>query len=92
MRTPTACNSHPICHLQSLTVYVLEDFQSIFAVNTFGPYYFSRALVRSWLGLHVYMKSDRDPIDVANMKNVGLKKQILFVSSISALVAWNPQR
>ncbi|AFR99088.1 cytoplasmic protein [Cryptococcus neoformans C23] len=69
-----------------------EDFQSIFAVNTFGPYYLSRALVRSWLGLPVSVNSVSDPIDVANAKNVNLKKQILFVSSISALVAMNPQR
>ncbi|OXM75559.1 cytoplasmic protein [Cryptococcus neoformans Bt63] len=69
-----------------------EDFQSIFAVNTFGPYYLSRALVRSWLGLPVSVSSVSDPIDVANAKNVNLKKQILFVSSISALVAMNPQR
>lgn len=73
-------------------VNVSEDFQSIFAVNTFGPYYFSRALVRSWLGLPVSVNSVSDPIDVANAKNVNLKKQILFVSSISALVAMNPQR
>lgn len=73
-------------------VNVSEDFQSIFAVNTFGPYYLSRALVRSWLGLPVSVNSVSDPIDVANAKNVNLKKQILFVSSISALVAMNPQR
>lgn len=73
-------------------VNVSEDFQSIFAVNTFGPYYLSRALVRSWLGLPVSVSSVSDPIDVANAKNVNLKKQILFVSSISALVAMNPQR
>ncbi|ODO05045.1 hypothetical protein I350_05658 [Cryptococcus amylolentus CBS 6273] len=49
------------------------DIQSIFAVNTYHPYYLSRALVRSWLHLPI-------------------PKQILFISSISALVAMNPQR
>ncbi|ADV25346.1 cytoplasmic protein [Cryptococcus gattii E566] len=62
-----------------------EDFQSIFAVNTFGSYYLSRALIRSWLGLPVSANSASDPIDIASMRNVDLKKQILFVSSISAL-------
>ncbi|WVQ91974.1 hypothetical protein IAS59_005782 [Cryptococcus gattii] len=69
-----------------------EDFQSIFAVNTFGSYYLSRALIRSWLGLPVSANSASDPIDIASMRNVDLKKQILFVSSISALVAMSPQR
>ncbi|KAE8540843.1 hypothetical protein D1P53_003207 [Cryptococcus gattii VGV] len=69
-----------------------EDFQSIFAVNTFGAYYLSRALIRSWLGLPVSVNSASDPIDIASMRNVDLKKQILFVSSISALVAMSPQR
>ncbi|ODN98963.1 hypothetical protein I350_07112 [Cryptococcus amylolentus CBS 6273] len=52
------------------------DIQNIFAVNTYHPYYLSRAL----------------DLDIPSIKGLNLKKQILFVSSISALVAMNPQR
>ncbi|WVQ74147.1 hypothetical protein IAR50_003739 [Cryptococcus sp. DSM 104548] len=69
------------------------DIQNIFAVNTYHPYYLSRALVRSWLHLPIPVSSSgKEELDIANIKGVNLKKQILFVSSISALVAMNPQR
>ncbi|WVO24093.1 uncharacterized protein IAS62_005457 [Cryptococcus decagattii] len=55
-----------------------EDFQSISAVNTFGSYYLSRALIQSWLGLPVSVNSASDPIDIASMRNIDLKKKILF--------------
>jgi sorbose reductase len=69
------------------------ELQNIFAVNAFGPIYTARALVRSWLGLPI-------PIDSANhtalteIKEKGRLlqgKQVLFVSSISGLVAMSPQ-
>ncbi|KIR58180.1 cytoplasmic protein [Cryptococcus bacillisporus CA1873] len=64
-----------------------EDFQSIFAVNTFGSYYLSRALIRSWLGLPVSVNSASDPIDIASMRNVDLKKQI-FLYLVSRRTVW----
>ncbi|ODN73132.1 hypothetical protein L202_07698 [Cryptococcus amylolentus CBS 6039] len=76
------------------------DIQNIFAVNTYHPYYLSRALVRSWLHLPIPVSSSssdssspsKEDLDIPSIKGLNLKKQILFVSSISALVAMNPQR
>ncbi|ODN77310.1 cytoplasmic protein [Cryptococcus wingfieldii CBS 7118] len=74
---------------------------NIFAVNTYHPYYLSRALVRSWLHLPIPVSSSssssfsspsKEDLDIPSIKGLNLKKQILFVSSISALVAMNPQR
>jgi sorbose reductase len=68
----------------------VDEFGRIFEVNTYGPYYFARALVRSWLGLPV----DVDPLSLTNAVPTAKKlgKQILFISSISGLVAMKPQR
>lgn len=78
------------------------DFQRIFSVNTFGPYYLARALVRAWLGLPVGVDvaagaaSDSTPDSTPDSTDISapraLGKQILFVSSISALVAMAPQQ
>lgn len=64
----------------------------MFDVNTFGPFYLARALVRSWLDLSIPVsRSESNSVDVpATTMNLG--KQILFVSSISGLVAMTPQR
>jgi sorbose reductase len=78
-----------------------DEFNNIMAVNTSGPYYLARSLVRSWLDLPIALPaatsassghSTATTLDVPNMKNVNLNKQILFVSSISGLVAMAPQR
>ncbi|KAK8870090.1 hypothetical protein IAR55_000660 [Kwoniella newhampshirensis] len=70
-----------------------EDFTNIFAVNTFGPFYLARALVRSWLDLPIPVSGEpSQPLEVWGKKGINLNKQILFVSSISGLVAMNPQR
>lgn len=76
--------------------------QNIFAVNAFGPYFVSRALVRSWLGEPTSVPAPTQPsgalgttpgsttfLDPPNGKK--LDKHIVFVSSISGLVAMNPQ-
>ncbi|WVO14625.1 hypothetical protein L204_102262 [Cryptococcus depauperatus] len=78
------------------------EFQKVFAVNTFGPFYLARALVRSWLGLSISTSSESksinavtstvSKIDEPDCKRSNLGKQILFVSSISGLVAMSPQR
>lgn len=69
------------------------DMQNIFAVNAFGPYYLSRALMRSWLDLPVSLSGGAGGnVDIRKVPTNALKgKQLLFVSSISALVAMNPQ-
>lgn len=87
-----------------------DEFKHIFDVNTFGPYYFARALVRSWLGMPVGLDSaaassstsasaaaSASPsasasasTDISEPRKLG--KQILFVSSISGLVAMAPQQ
>ncbi|KAI5454154.1 hypothetical protein NCC49_004220 [Naganishia albida] len=69
------------------------ELQKIFAVNTFGPFYTTRALIRSWLD----MKTSVDPDShtaLGQFKEKGRflqGKQVLFVSSISGLVAMSPQ-
>lgn len=63
----------------------------MFAVNTLGPFYFSRAVVRSWLDLPVAVSGGGE-VDVTKIKDAKLDKQILFISSISGLVAMSPQR
>jgi sorbose reductase len=67
-----------------------EDIEKMFAVNTLGPFYLSRSLARSWLDLPVSVGSGT--VDVSELKGKKLDKQILFVSSISGLVAMSPQR
>lgn len=69
------------------------ELQNIFAVNAFGPYYLSRALMRSWLDLPVPVSGGGGgEVDIRKVERNRLKgKQLLFVSSISALVAMNPQ-
>ncbi|WVQ80309.1 hypothetical protein IAT38_002414 [Cryptococcus sp. DSM 104549] len=71
-----------------------DDLANIFGVNTFGPFYLARSLVRSWLDLPISLSSPgaSSGTDVSQLKGVNLGKQILFVSSISALVAMSPQR
>jgi sorbose reductase len=70
--------------------HVTDDFKRIFEVNTYGPFYLSRALARSWLSLPISV--DGAATDVASLKDVQLNKQLLIVSSISAHVAMYPQR
>lgn len=74
----------------------IEQFESVFQTNTFGPYYLSRALMRSWLSLPLAVSPDSEPnvpaIEEQGPKKKDLRgKQLLFVSSISGLVAMNPQ-
>ncbi|RSH76785.1 uncharacterized protein EHS24_005363 [Apiotrichum porosum] len=68
-----------------------DDFRRLFEVNTYGPYYLSRALVRSWLDLPISVDPDVSQVDIKSI-NKTLGKQILVVSSISGLVAMSPQR
>lgn len=68
-----------------------DDFRRLFEVNTYGPYYLSRALVRSWLDLPISVDPDVSQVDIKGI-NKTLSKQILVVSSISGLVAMSPQR
>jgi NAD(P)-dependent dehydrogenase (short-subunit alcohol dehydrogenase family) len=69
------------------------EFQNIFNVNVNGPFYLARALVRSWLSVPVPVDpSTPSTLDITSLKGANLGKQILFVSSISALVAMTPQR
>ncbi|RSH82863.1 hypothetical protein EHS25_005853 [Saitozyma podzolica] len=73
------------------------DFQRLFDVNVSGPFYLSRALVRSWLSLPIPVDGTgtSSSLDITSLKGdkaVNLGKQILFVSSISGLVAMTPQR
>jgi NAD(P)-dependent dehydrogenase (short-subunit alcohol dehydrogenase family) len=71
----------------------LAELQNIFAVNAFGPFYTARALIRAWLAL----KTSVDPAShtaLSQYKDKGRileGKQVLFVSSISGLVAMSPQ-
>jgi NAD(P)-dependent dehydrogenase (short-subunit alcohol dehydrogenase family) len=65
-----------------------DEFRRIFEVNTFGGYYLARALARSWLGEEIPVGSSTTGRPEARQ----LGKQILFVSSISAIVAMSPQR
>jgi NAD(P)-dependent dehydrogenase (short-subunit alcohol dehydrogenase family) len=65
--------------------------QNIFNINTYGPYYVSRALVRSWLGLPTAVAGPTEVSVSDDAPPRKLNKQILFVSSISALVAMYPQ-
>lgn len=67
-----------------------DEFKHVFDVNTFGPFYFARGLVRSWLGLPIPVSGSSN-LDISSTK-LNLGKQILFVSSISGLVAMTPQR
>lgn len=64
------------------------EFKRVFEVNTFGAYYFARALARSWLGEEIEVGTSTTGRPTARK----LGKQILFVSSISAIVAMSPQR
>lgn len=83
MRTLMSCTSNRVYTDFIADPVCLRGLSIIFAVNTFGSYYLSRALIRSWLGLHLSVNSaSDDPIDIASMRNIDLKKQILFVSSI----------
>lgn len=66
-----------------------EDFKHIFDVNTFGPFYVARTLVRSWLNLPLSASIEHARVQAPAQK---LGKQILFVSSISGLVAMSPQK
>lgn len=59
-----------------------EDFRKVFEVNAFGPFFTARELVRSW-------KETDINVDTHKLNE---KKQILFVSSISGLVAMLPQK
>ena len=60
--------------------------------NAYGPFFMARSLVRNWLNL----PSTVDPTAGQNgrvpaLRNVNLSKQIIFVSSISAIVSMYPQ-
>ncbi|WOO80326.1 Sorbose reductase SOU1 [Vanrija pseudolonga] len=68
-----------------------DDFKRLFEVNTYGPYYLSRALVRSWLDLPIGVDPSAAQPDIKSITRK-LGKQILIVSSISGLVAMSPQR
>ncbi|KAJ9115128.1 hypothetical protein QFC22_005458 [Naganishia vaughanmartiniae] len=80
------------------------ELQNMFAVNAFGPIYTARSLVRSWLDLPIpvpsseaeytplstFTQSDKkEGVVVPSPRLKG--KQLLFVSSISGLVAMSPQ-
>lgn len=67
-----------------------EEFKRVFEVNYFGPFYLARALMRSWQGLPVSIKEGEPANPPAPPTK--LNKQLLFVSSISGLVAMTPQK
>lgn len=66
-----------------------DEFRRVFEVNTFGSYYFARALARSWLDLPIAVDGNVTGEPTVQSK---LGKQILFISSISAHIAMTPQR
>ena len=70
---------------------MIDDFRGLFEVNTFGPFYLSRALFRSWAGLPIGI-SDGIDSHQSLPQATNLNKQILFVSSISGHVAMTPQK
>lgn len=84
-----------ILHPTSLLTILADQFDSIFRTNTTGPYYLSRALMRSWLGLPISLSSSSSEVNITaddgQLKKNLKGKQILFVSSISGLVAMTPQ-
>lgn len=69
----------------------LDEFKNVFEVNTFGAYYVARSLVRSWLDQPIPVSSTPST-DVSWREKKNLNKQILFISSISGLVAMSPQK
>ncbi|KAH8084210.1 hypothetical protein HD553DRAFT_43800 [Filobasidium floriforme] len=88
-------NNAGIALWQSSVHMTDNQFDSIFRTNTTGPYYLSRALMRSWLGLPISLSSSSSEVSLTaddGQPKKNLKgKQILFVSSISGLVAMTPQ-
>lgn len=79
------------CRRPHVPAHTPDDFKRLFEVNTFGPYYLSRALVRSWLDLPIGVDPSAAQPDIKSIDRK-LGKQILIVSSISGLVAMSPQR
>ena len=62
----------------------------MFATNFYAPIYLSRALVRHWLKLPASVSAESSESGLRDQK-VDLGKKILFVSSISGIVAMTPQ-
>ncbi|KAL7420638.1 hypothetical protein Q5752_004589 [Cryptotrichosporon argae] len=69
-----------------------DEFRKVLEVNTVGPFFFARALARSWLDLPVTAAPGEAHVEVPRLQGRQLDKQILIVSSISGIVAMNPQR
>ncbi|SCV68534.1 BQ2448_655 [Microbotryum intermedium] len=65
-----------ICIHQDAEKMTDKEFEDVFKVNTFGPYYLARAAYQSW-----FPAGNEEPKD----------KVILFVSSISGLITNTPQ-
>ncbi|KAK4684803.1 hypothetical protein P7C73_g5362, partial [Tremellales sp. Uapishka_1] len=68
------------------------ELDTLMQTNLFAPYYLSRALMRHWLDLPTATPgSETDTTRGSRDKKVDLQKKILFVSSISGIVAMKPQ-
>lgn len=65
-----------ICIHQNAEDMTDKEFEDVYRVNTFGPYYLARAAYRTWF-----------PTPETPAKD----KVILFVSSISGLITNTPQ-
>ncbi|WRT67710.1 uncharacterized protein IL334_004682 [Kwoniella shivajii] len=67
-----------------------EELDKIMQINLFSPYYLSRAIVRHWLDLPIAISSESKERGKRDEK-LNLGKKIIFISSISGLVAMTPQ-
>ncbi|WVR06283.1 hypothetical protein IAU60_003313 [Kwoniella sp. DSM 27419] len=71
-----------------------DEMFKIMQVNLFSPLYLSRAVTRKWLDLPTGISSGANDASAPRGKRdekVNLNKKIIFVSSISGLVAMQPQ-
>ncbi|KAI5481788.1 cytoplasmic protein [Pseudohyphozyma bogoriensis] len=69
-----------ICIHEDAATMTDKQFEDVFRVNTFSPYYLSRAAYKSWF-----------PSGAPTTKEGKKDKIILFVSSISAIISNTPQ-
>jgi len=79
---------------QADTAVLADDFSSVIETNLFAPFYLSRALVRHWLKLPTALSASASSSNTSEThrdQKIDLNKKILFISSISGIVAMNPQ-
>ncbi|ORY31387.1 hypothetical protein BCR39DRAFT_526392 [Naematelia encephala] len=67
------------------------ELLNIMQINLFAPMYLTRAVVRQWLKVPVSLHSSSSDRGLRDQK-LHLGKKILFVSSISGIVAMTPQK